>query len=660
MKNKLLILFCACAAFGVFAAEPVVKLKPDTFSPMPIGSLKFDGVFGDSLKTAYKNGVMGKDVDMLVYPFKVRNETRLWKGEFWGKWFTSGALAYAYMPTKELDSKLKYATSELIKTQDKQGAIKTVVDKYEFLEMTDINDVNTMTWDLWGRKYVLLGLVAEYVRTSDKSVLEAAKKHLDYIVAHVGEGAGKHDINMIGMWFGVASSSILEPVAQLYQYTGEKKYLDFAEYIVRSWAVSPRARDMYRKILDGWVVTDIFPKAEDPRYPLYRGSGSKAYETTSCFEGVLELYRITGNPDYLKSAEMLADSIRDSEILITGSSSISEKWRRSKYEQDADTDRWQETCVTATWIKFCTKLLRITGNPRYAADIELAAYNAMLAAQKSDGTWWCHYSPLNGSKVAAEVQCQKGKKAWEDNSIDPPDAPKFIMNCCVVSGPRGLFTLPQAACMTFGGGVVFNLYENGSLQFFAGDSSVCLNVSNVNWGGDVSPEIAFNVQKPVKFALKLFVPTWSENTKIFVNGSPFEGEIKAGEYVDISRTWNRGDIVKIDLDARVKIANIPGNSDVFYLKYGSFVLAMDRRFEPNFDKSADIVSNPDSTVNAKPVKVDGALVAFDVPLKDGSTRRFINYSSAGATWSKDSQYTTIFRREGKMTYRPVNNKYKAK
>jgi uncharacterized protein len=37
----------------------------------------------------------------------------------------------------------------------------------------------------------------------------------------------------------MAATSVLKPITQLYARTGEKRYLDFAEAIVRHWEASP-------------------------------------------------------------------------------------------------------------------------------------------------------------------------------------------------------------------------------------------------------------------------------------------------------------------------------------------------------------------------------------------------------------------------------------
>ena len=85
-------------------------------------------------------------------------------------------------------------------------------------------------WDVWGRKYTSLGLIAWYDLSGDKKALEAACKVVDHLMTQVGPG--KVDIVSTGNYVGMPSSSILEPVMYLYNRTKEARYLDFAKYIV--------------------------------------------------------------------------------------------------------------------------------------------------------------------------------------------------------------------------------------------------------------------------------------------------------------------------------------------------------------------------------------------------------------------------------------------
>jgi DUF1680 family protein len=101
-----------------------------------------------------------------------------------------------------------------------------------------------------------------------------------------------------------------------------------------------------------------------------------------------------------------------------------ECWFGGKQLQVMPIAHYQETCVTATWIKLSQQLLRLTGDAKYADAIEQTYYNALLGSMKPDGSDWAKYSPLAGQRLEGGEQCGMG------------------LNCCVASGPRGLFTLP--------------------------------------------------------------------------------------------------------------------------------------------------------------------------------------------------------------------------
>lgn len=203
---------------------------------------------------------------------------------------------------------------------------------------------------------------------------------------------GKKDIVQIGCWFGCASTSILEPVVLLYRASGDSRYLDYANWIVKSWSTSPLKPDLLNKALRNTEVFDMF-EHPDPKYDGYLGGGkSKAYEMASCFEGLAELYRQTGEQRYFDAVKNHARSIRDTEINVVGSGSIEERWINGKFVQTNRSEKWDETCVTATWIKLCSQLLRLTGDVKYADDIELAPPTALIGGFLKDGTWWTRRS----------------------------------------------------------------------------------------------------------------------------------------------------------------------------------------------------------------------------------------------------------------------------
>ena len=77
------------------------------------------------------------------------------------------------------------------------------------------------------------------------------------------------------------------------------------------------------------------------------------------------------------------------------------------------------TCVTTTWMRFCEKLLDLTGDTKWADQLERTFYNAYLGAMKADGSEFAGYTPLSGCRYHGQHHCY------------------MHTDCCTANGPRG-------------------------------------------------------------------------------------------------------------------------------------------------------------------------------------------------------------------------------
>lgn len=271
--KKLLLLAAAAAllapqAYGkekkTSAPASTIKVR-NVLEPAAYGATHFGGYLGEKLDLCIDNRLMAQDIERVVQPFRDKPDGNWgFRSEFWGKWYTAAMQGYGYAPTAENRAVVDKAVQELIATQDKNGYIGTYLDENHLGE-----------WDIWGRKYVMLGLLAYYDQTQDKSVLDAACKVADNLISETGPGSGVNiaATGWIG-WKGLASCSVLEPIALLYQKTGDKRYLDFAEYIIKSWdtpnKLTPTGLRLVQEAVSGT--------------PLWKMSGApKAYEMMSWF-----------------------------------------------------------------------------------------------------------------------------------------------------------------------------------------------------------------------------------------------------------------------------------------------------------------------------------------------------------------------------------------
>lgn len=578
----------------------------------PAKSVKLQGYIGEKLDASYQNRILAQDVDRLVAPFILRNETSCWQSEFWGKWFTSAVLAYRYRPEPQLKEKLDNAVNGLIATQTPDGYIGNYTDERQ-LE----------SWDIWGRKYCMLGLLAYYDITKEKNALLAAQKEADFLMKELS------DRNLLivkkGNHRGMAASSVLEPVCQLYARTGDKRYLAFAEEIVRQWETPDGPMLISKADVD---VAKRFPKPESWYGP---GQGQKAYEMMSCYEGLLELYRLTGKNEYKIAVEKTWESIYNTEINIAGSGSATECWFGGKELQTIAILHYQETCVTATWIKLNQQLLRLTGEAKYADAIEQTYYNSLLGSMTADGSDWAKYTPLSGQRMEGSEQCGMG------------------LNCCVASGPRGLFTLPLTTVMSETDGLQVNFFVDGSsvLQTPAKQQVEIVQETDYPAGGKIHFRIS--LPKPENMTLRIRIPEWSKQNSLSVNGEPVSNLIP-GDNAVIKREWKSGDVLDLELDMRGRLYRIGNKPENIAIVRGPVVLARDARLPgPAMEAVISPVVTKEGYVDLEPAGMNqnGIWMQFRTTCIPESYKEeapkpvqvvFCDYASAGNTNDERSYF----------------------
>jgi hypothetical protein len=566
-----------------FAEESGVK---DVFTPAAPESVRIGGRLGDKLDLCIAHRILAQDVESVVAPYRAKTETggADWRCEYWGKWFTSLTLADAYRSTPATRELRDEAARALMATAAPDGYLGTRVPAHR-LE----------GWDVWGCKYALLGLIADYDRTRDPAALTAARRQTDVLIAELG--LGKTSIADVGEWNGLPASSVLEPVVLVYERTGEEKYLEFAEHIVACWDLPSK------RLPAGMRLVEDALAGKNPAEMC----APKAYEMMSCFEGLCELYRATGNHQYLEASIKLADGIVREEATLVGVGTHNEVWFGGAKHQTGVVEKPMETCVTVTWMKLCDQLLRLTGDARYADELEKNLYNGLLGAMMPDGQWWAYFDGLMGVRVPSYVQHAD-----------------VGLSCCVVNGPRGLMLTPFWAFMQSAAGPVVNLYSPATAQVGA----VKLQITG-DYPVSDHVEIRVTPAKTGEFTLSLRIPAWSERTELKVNGEPLR--VTPG-YAKIRRTWHKGDRVAITFDMSAKVVDCNGQ---VALRRGPVVLSLDNRLTPAAAGRITLDRNPVLKPNPAAAKKIGAWMAFDA-----GALTFCDYASAGNAFSEQNVFRT--------------------
>ena len=517
------------------------------------GDVRLTGPIGERLDRMIANHVKATDVDRLVAPFREKSERRnWWQTEFWGKYMHAAVPYCLYTGDAALKAKVDAGVTELLKTQEACGYIGNYPDELRCGE----------GWDVWGMKYTMMGLLHYWDAFRDERALAAAKRVCDYLIAELGpDGRRGRAVWQTGNWSGLASSSVLEPVVWLYRRTDEKRYLDFAAFIVKGMeepADGPRLVDL---ALKGIPVADRNGHgnvAEKNGSYVMKRSRRKAYEMMSCYQGLVDYSEETGRADLLEAAVRAAESIVRDEINVAGGCTSSEAWYHGAERQHLPYAFQQETCVLTTWMRLAGRLLAATGDPRWGDELERTFYNAYFAAMNRSGSEFAAYTPLDGARHSGHHHCY------------------LHTNCCNANGPRGFLAFLRALLTAKDDTATMNFYASGT-------SRVKLPKS----GREVAFEtytlypkqgyvrLANHTTAPGAFTLALRIPAWSAKTRVRVNGAEVGGDVAAGRYFELKRDWRLGDVVEIDFDLAVKMHRL--SNHVAFTR-GPIALARDTRF----------------------------------------------------------------------------------
>ena len=593
------------------------------------GDVSLQGPLAKTFEAMYRNHVLEQDPVYLTECFKDRTETGLWQTEFWGKYMHSAAPFWSMTKDPVLKSRLDAGIANLLPSQQANGYLGNYAESRRSARGT---------WDVWGIKYTMMGLLHYYDATGHKSSLEACKKLCDYLIGSVGTSA-KLTIGGTGNYSGMPSCSVLEPVVWLYRRTKDQKYLDFADFIVKEM--------IERK--DGPRLLDLTSLPVSERSPALRSgnalwedfikSRSKAYEMMSCYQGLLEYYEVTGRKELLGAAVASAASMIRDEINLAGGAAMHEIWFHGKDHQHEPYSRLQETCVTITWMRLCEKLLAITGEPVYADQFERTFYNAYLAALSRDGSIFAAYTPLTGYRSEGHLHC------------------RMHTNCCNANGPRGFLAFLRSILQAKDNEVFLNWYASGiaSVTIPSLGEKARFEIHTL-YPRDGKVDIRFRLDKPMKFKFSVRIPGCTAGNKMTVNGSKVEARYLEGpRYTMHERIWKPGDVVTLDFGMPVK-AHVLHDHVAF--TRGPVLLARDSRFNdgdlsaefrrrsldvgrlPAFEHESGMMPDEMRLVVSAALPVGGH---DENPEGARQTRvHFCDYASAGNLWRPGNSYRTFF------------------
>lgn len=456
-----------------------------------------------------------------------------WAGEFIGKYLISAIQARRMTDDTRLDPFLGEVISEFIATQADDGYLGPFRKEERLLGH----------WDLWGHYHALLALLMWHEDTGDPAALACARRAGDLICTVYlntdlrPRQAGADEMNL----------SIIHVLGRLYRATGEDRYLAMMRVVEEDWK---ETGDYFRQGLAG--------------VPFFRTPRPR-WESLHSLQGLVELYRITGDEDYKTAFVHLWRSIAAYDRHNTGGFSTDEGAVGNPYTPGAI-----ETCCTTAWSALTLDMLLLTGESQAADELEWSLYNSILGSQHPTGRWWTYNTPMDGKREASAHAI-----VFQSRAGTPE------LNCCSVNAPRGLGMISEWAILSdASGALIVNYYGSMSAGVMLQDAGqVAVKVESA-YPAEASAKIVLGLEGSATFPVRLRIPVWSKHTTVTVAGEVLEG-ITPGTYLTIERTWSDKDQIELSFDFSIRtwVGDLDQGGRISLFS-GPVLLAFDQRDNP--------------------------------------------------------------------------------
>jgi uncharacterized protein len=549
-----------------------------------------------------------------------------WAGEFAGKYLTHAVQIWRLTRDAELGAQIGWFVNELVALQAEDGYLGPWPEAFRLRKGAPNCSHGREPWDAWGHYHAMVSLLLWYAETGDALALACTRRMADLLCRRFLDNpherlhdSGAHEMNQ----------APVHALAWLHRLTGEERYLSMAEQIVAEFAIPP-AGDYLNAALAG----QEFWETPKPRW-----------ESLHPIMGLSELYLITGQEEYRTAFEHLWWSMLQGDRHNNGGFTSGEKATGNPYDGGAI-----ETCCTVAWMAMSVEMLRLTGNPIVADELELSLFNSGLGMLSPSGRWVTYNTPMAGERQASAHTIVFQARAGTPE-----------LNCCSVNGPRALGLLCEWAVMGRAGGLALNYYGPCTLTT---PLAKLIQETDYPRAGKVRITVEPTTDSP--FTLALRIPHWSTQTRLELNGEGIQG-VRAGSYWEVKREWQSGDILELEFDFRPHFWVKPSAAESgdgtqtqeegmlasiyrgpLLLAYDSHHQETDRESLPVLDAAELALREVQDTHWLKP------WLLLETTATDGSTLRLCDFASAGMAGTAYESWLPVKLQPGPAPFSATN------
>jgi len=424
------------------------------------------------------------------------------------KWMEAVAFVLQSGDRPQLRQTLDKLIDDVLAAQEPSGYLNTYyVGERAKLRFTEMY----RSHELYCLGHLLQAAIAYYRATGDRKLLDGGIKYVDYVLHTLGPEkkpalTGHPEFEMA--------------LVELYRTTGDKRYLDFVNYLFTG--------EKLRLQLTDDQVTYLFSGIPFTSRTELEGHAVRALYACS---GATDYYLETGDPNYGDTLDRLWKDLVSRKMYITGGVGSYAEGEAVGGAYDLPNQRaYAESCAAIANLMWNWRMLAGSGDAKYTDVIERALYNGINSGMSLSGTLYCYRNPLL-SRGAEDA-----RQPWYDTTCCPPNL------------ERTFAAIPGYLYSTSPSGIYVNLYHSSTLDWHLEDGTELKLVQRTKypWNGDIS--LTLRPAKPTTFTLYLRIPEWASKATVTLDGKPAPGKVKPGEYFAIHQEWKSESTVGLQLD----------------------------------------------------------------------------------------------------------------
>ncbi|MCJ7544735.1 MAG: glycoside hydrolase family 127 protein [Phycisphaerae bacterium] len=448
------------------------------------------------------------------------------------KWREAAAWVYGLARDAELDARLDEVIAMIARVQRPVGYIHTpVIIAHDRLGQDAAPFHDRMDFEMYNMGHLMTAACAHHEATGKRALLDVAEKAAVFLAETFRAPTAELARNAV-------CPSHYMGLADLYRTTGKREYLELAVKLLEMRALVQGGGDDNQDRIPFRQQTVALGHAVRANYLL---------------AGVADVFSETGDPTLLGPLEAVWRSVVFHKMHITGGcgalydgashdgakdqaviTRVHQAYGREY--QLPNLTAHNETCANIGQALWNWRMLRLTGEARFADVLERVLYNSMLSGISLDGKRFFYTNALRRvAQMPFELRWSRTREPFLSCFCCPPNVVRMIAQ----SGRWAYSTSPDGLWVHLYGGNVL------ATQLPDGSAVTLTQQSDYPWDGAVKITIEAGPKRA--FGLMLRIPGWAESASVKVNGRQVDQKIAVGEYLRLERTWSAGDVVALDL-----------------------------------------------------------------------------------------------------------------